>query len=173
LARAAADALSLERVLWVPSYKPPHKQDRTLSPFRHRVAMTELTARRDRRFDVSQIEATLPGDSFTVKTLAHLAKALPEMVLFFIVGADVLPELRDWFKPERISRWATLACGVRPGYKRPDKKDLPVDRVVYFESPEVDIASRTIRDRVRAGESVQGQVTPDVDRYIREHGLYP
>jgi nicotinate-nucleotide adenylyltransferase len=134
--------------------------------------MTELTARRDTRFDVSRIEATLPGDSFTVKTLAHLARALPEIHLYFIVGADVLPELRDWFRPERISRWATLACGVRPGYERPEQNDLPVDRVVYFESPAVAVASREIRARVSVGASIRGEVAPEVEQYIRDRGLY-
>ena len=129
LAQSAADHLILERVLWVPSGQPPHKKERELTGFGARATMTEMTARRDRRFDVSRIEATLKGESYTVKTLAHLGQALPEMELFFIVGADVLPELPDWYHPERISRWATLACALRPGYTRPDPASLPVQKV--------------------------------------------
>jgi nicotinate-nucleotide adenylyltransferase len=134
--------------------------------------MAEMTARRDRRFDVSRVEETLPGDSYTVKTLAHLGRALPEMELYFIVGADVLPELKDWFRPERIGRWATLACGVRPGYPRPDPTSLPVRPIVYFDSPETAISSSAIRAKVSLGESIAGMVTPDVEAYIHTNRLY-
>lgn len=172
LAQAAADALELERVLWIPSFRPPHKRDDALSPFADRVLMAQLTARRDRRFDVSPIESELPGDSFTVKTLAHLASRLPDVRLYFIVGADVLPELKDWFKPERIGRWATIACGVRPGYTRPAPETLPVQPVVYFDSPEVNISSTQIRELSRKGESLDGLVAPEVAAYIVEKSLY-
>ena len=172
LAQAAADQLNLERVLWVPSFRPPHKKENSLSPFPVRTLMTEMTARRDRRFDVSRIESTLDGDSFTVKTLAHLGNALPEFHLYFIVGADVPHELADWFKPERISRWATLACGIRQGYQRPLPESLPVKDVIYFESPEVAISSSDIRERVAKGESITGLVSPDTEDVIQKEGLY-
>ena len=172
LAQAAAVELKLDRVLWIPGFNPPHKTSDAISQYSDRVLMTEMTARRDRRFDVSRIESTLPGESYTVKTLAHLAQANPEKELFFIVGADVLPELKDWYRPERISRWATLACGVRSGYTRPDPAGLPVARVVYFESPEVDVSSSSIRRMVCAGEPIAGLVAPDVEKYIVQRGLY-
>ena len=172
LAEAAADALELERVLWVPTYRPPHKHSDRLSPFSTRALMAEMTSRRDRRFDVSRIEESVAGESYTVKTLAHLGRALPEAELYFIVGADVLPELRDWFHPERIGRWATLACGVRPGYERPDPSTLPVSPIVYFDSAPVDLSSSAIRASVARGDSITGMVTPDVEAYILENKLY-
>ena len=121
---------------------------------------------------MSRIESSLEGDSYTVKTLAHLGKALPEIQLYFIVGADVLHELGDWFKPERISRWALFACGVREGYDRPNLEDLPIEDVTYFESPKVDISSTNIRQRVSEGESIAGLVSPDTEKVIRKEGLY-
>lgn len=172
LAESAASELGLVRVVWVPSATPPHKKDKALTPFGVRATMAEMTARRDLRFDVSRIEATLTGNSYTVKTLAHLGQALPEMDLFFIVGADVLPELADWYHPERISRWATLACGLRPGFTMPSPEDLPVARVVYFRGPELDVSSSDIRARVAAGRPFEQLVSPDVARLIREQGLY-
>lgn len=172
LAQSAATELELERVLWVPSSQPPHKKGKLLSPYGARATMTEMTARRDRRFDVSRIEATLTGESYTVKTLAHLGQALPEMDLYFIVGADVLPELGDWYHPERISRWATLACGLRPGFIRPAPESLPVKRVVYFQSPELAVSSSDIRRRVGDRLPFEEFVSPDVAAYIRQHGLY-
>lgn len=170
LAQSAASELGLERVLWVPVARPPHKKD--LSPFALRAAMAEMMARRDPRFDVSRIEETLPGDSYTVRTLAHLGKALPEVELFFIVGSDVLSELGDWFHPERLSRWATLACGVRPGYVRPAPESLPVNRVVYFEGSEVAISSTEIRRRVSQGLPVSEYLSPDVAQFILKNNLY-
>lgn len=172
LARSAADELGLERVLWVPGGNPPHKKHRTLSAFTARATMAEMTARRDRRFDVSRIEATIPGESYTVKTLAHLAQALPEMDLFFIVGADVLSELALWYHPERISRWATLACGLRPGYSRPNPESLPVERLVYFQGPELTVSSSDVRRRVAARLPFEEYVTPDVAEYIKANQLY-
>jgi nicotinate-nucleotide adenylyltransferase len=172
LAQAALGELHLQRVLWVPVFHPPHKQGREITPYALRATMAEMTARRERAFDVSRIEAELGGESYTVKTLAHLGGALPEIELYFIVGADVMPELKDWFRPERISRWATLACGVRPGYERPALDTLPVGKVVYFDSPEMDISSSDIRRLVGAGESVGHMLSPEVLALIKSEGLY-
>lgn len=172
LAQAAADELGLERVLWVPSHQPPHKSATAMTPYEDRLAMVTITARRDRRFDVSRVEEEIEGNSYTVRTLAHLANTMPDVAFYFIVGADVLPELKDWFKPDRIGRWATLACGVRAGFDRPGPETVVVQPVVYFESPEVDISSTELRRRVRAGESISELVAPGVESYIADKGLY-
>ena len=38
--------------------------------------------------------------------------------------------------------------------------------------PTLDIASRSIREKVRSGRCIRGLVPPEVERYIAEHSLY-
>jgi nicotinate-nucleotide adenylyltransferase len=102
----------------------------------------------------------------------------PDRELFFLIGADILPELGRWRQPERILRLARLAVVNRPGAPPPDLSRLERLspgaglRATLVEIPGVDIAARDIRERVRAGRPIRYLTPPKVERYILEHALY-
>ena len=54
MARAAADAFGLDRVLFIPAGNPPHKE--TDTPYEHRFRMVELACAVDPRFVASRLE---------------------------------------------------------------------------------------------------------------------
>jgi nicotinate (nicotinamide) nucleotide adenylyltransferase len=115
LAEWAREALRLDRVLFVPAGRPPHKGRRVLTPVAHRVAMTRLAVRGQRAFVVSALEARRNGPSFTVDTLRALRKREPGARIFLLMGADSLAEFPTWRDPAGILGFATLAVAARPG----------------------------------------------------------
>jgi nicotinate-nucleotide adenylyltransferase len=182
LAEWARDALRLDRVLFVPAGRPPHKGRRVLTPVAHRVAMTRLAVRGQRAFVVSALEARRNGPSFTVDTLRALRKREPGARIFLLMGADSLAEFPTWRDPAGILAFATLAVAARPGTRGAGGgagtraragAGVPGGRhVAWLRNPGLEVSSSAIRTRLRAGHTVRYLVPDAVVRYIARHRLY-
>ena len=171
--------LKLDRVLFLPTGQPPHKDETDVTSTLHRVRMVELAIASNPFFEISLVDAERAGKSYTVDTLQLLKDRWgPEASLFFIIGMDSLAELMTWRDPAGIIRESRLAVVNRPPY-------LPVDlqlmegrlpgvskRVDLVRMPGIDVSSTVLRERVRLGLSIRYQVTEPVERYILEKGLY-
>lgn len=177
LAEQAREALSLNRVLFVPAATPPHKSGCSISAASHRVEMVSLAVEGNEAFEVSHIELERPGISYTVDTVRELRTRLgDECGLYLLVGADEARDFMSWRDPYRIQEMATIAVANRPGISERDvTAALPEDfaaRLTRLAIPSVDICSTDIRERVAAGRSIR-YLTPDaVVYYIRSNGLY-
>jgi nicotinate-nucleotide adenylyltransferase len=182
VARAVADALSLEQVLLVPAAQAPLRDDLVRVSGAQRMAMlqlavTELRAREgEKRLGVSDIELRRGGLSYTVDTLRALRVERPDDELFWIVGADQLARLPGWREPEELARLANWAVYCRPGHGKGDgvALKLPLFRLWRVE-PEAglwDISSSEIRARLAAGKDASEWLPDKVVEYIRQNGLY-
>jgi nicotinate-nucleotide adenylyltransferase len=160
-AHAALTALHLERVLFVPSGRPPHKEGHASAE--QRYEMTCLAIEGEPLFTVSRLELDRPGPSYTVDTL----RALQGDELFFICGADAIVELPTWHEWRELVKLAKFVAVTRPG-----TTGTRAAYASYLTVPGVDVSSREIRDRVAMGLSITGLVAPAVEAYIREHRLY-
>ena len=106
-------AAFLDRILFVPSARPPHKDGtRTASP-EDRLIMTEYAVRENLHFSVSDIELHRNGPSYTVDTIAELQSRLDGADLFFITGADAMNDLYLWHEPKRLLRSCRLIVATR------------------------------------------------------------
>ncbi|MGQ9588952.1 MAG: nicotinate-nucleotide adenylyltransferase [Planctomycetota bacterium] len=180
VARAARDAHRLDRVLFVPAGRPPHKREE-LAPPEHRLAMVRLAIEGIPEFAASDIETARRGTTYTVDTLEELRRREPGAELFFVMGEDSVAEFWKWKEPERILALARVVVVNRPGaqgrFLREEYPGVPEsvldrierDRVFMADCP---IEARAIRDAVRSGASIEGMVPPRVAEYIAEHGLY-
>ncbi len=170
MARAAKETLDLDRVLLMPAPRPPHKDAGGLSDWKHRVAMAHLAARDLDGVEVSLHERDIPGDSFTVESLRRYRETHDDEV-YFIVGADSLRDLPGWREPEAILALATLVVFPREGIE--SRLEVEGDAsVIVFEAPVIDVSSSEIRNKCRAGESIESLVPSAVLDYIVEHALY-
>jgi nicotinate-nucleotide adenylyltransferase len=169
--------LQLERLLWVVTPDPPHKPGGPVAAARHRLAMTRLAVR-DTPYEVSEIEFERPGPQYALDTVRAIAGRHPGAKLVYIMGGDSLADLPKWHRPaELVAALACIAVMRRPG----DTLDLTAleavlpgltARLRFVEAPPVEIASREIRRRIAARETVQDWVLPAVSKYIAAHRLY-
>ena len=169
LAQEAYIELGLERVIFVPAANPPHKDPRTVSPAHHRFRMVELAVEGDPRFYVSDLELKRPGKSYTVDTLRYLKELWPGSELFLLIGADNLRELPTWKDYEELFLLSEVVVAHRPGA---EPEGELADRVRFLPIPMVSISASWIRERVAEGKPIRYLVPQEVERYIREHGLY-
>src|ERR1700691_4507249 len=97
VAREAAEAFALDRVLFIPAANPPHKE--AGAPYEDRFRMVELACAADPRFVPSRL-AEDRAVSYSIHTIERL-KA-PGESLLFIIGADAFAEIRSWRRWEDV-----------------------------------------------------------------------
>jgi len=183
IARSAAEKLRVERVVLIPSANPPHKNHSSLTPIRHRLAMTRLAAAGSELFEVSDCELNRPGPSFTLDTVRHFREQNgPNVPLYWLVGGDTIKELACWYKVEQLVDECTIVTAGRPGCDmevdfgvfRGKLSDEQIARLKQFilETPLVDISATQIRSRVRHDLTISDLTPPAVRDYIIENKLY-
>lgn len=179
VARLAMAAAGLDRVVFLPSGSPPHKEERVLSAAHHRLEMVRLAIQGVGGFEVSDLEIATPGVDYTVDTLRRMRQANPGVRLFFIIGGDSLMYLDQWRDPEGLMSLASFVAVYRPDCEMADlaRKRQDILRryggeILLVECPGMDISSTAIRRKVAAGEDIAELVPPAVASYIAQHDLY-
>ncbi|MCB0061522.1 MAG: nicotinate-nucleotide adenylyltransferase [Caldilineaceae bacterium] len=178
LAEEARIQLQLDRVYLVPAGEPPHKQDQIVTPIEHRVRMVELATAESMHLWVSRIDADRPGPHYSADMIRLLqAEIGAETELFFLLGMDSLRDMPTWHEPQWLVEHCRLAVLPRPGVSvemQQLEQALPgiQNRVILLDMPAIEIASRTLRERIRQGISVRFQITGSVEAYICKYGLY-
>lgn len=166
VARDIMEKLGLDRVVFLPAPRPPHK--RCAASYSHRSRMLKAAIRGHAGFESSDAEAQRPGTSYTVESLAALKRAHAKDALFLVIGADQYRELATWKDPLRLPALARLVVMSRPG--APVVKGIvPARRVAVRQ---VELSSTEIRDRIASGLDVSDMVPGPALRLIKRHGLY-
>jgi nicotinate-nucleotide adenylyltransferase len=175
-AQEAIGQLDLERVLFLPARQNPLKPEEAITRAEDRWEMVTRAIGDNPLFEASRLDMDRPPPSYTVDLLRALEE--PGCELFFLIGADILPELPNWRSPEEILRLARLAVVNRPGSPPPDLQALEAalpgasERIDRVSIPGVAISAREMRDRVRAGKSLRYLTPVAVARYIESKQLY-
>ena len=164
----------LDEVVFVPTGEPYQKSDRQVSPAEHRYLMTVIATASNPRFTVSRVDVDRSGPTYTVDTLTDLHAQHPDTDLYFITGADALPNILTWRDSEDLFALAEFVGCTRPGYAMdPASLDgMPRDRVTIVEIPALAISSTDCRARTARGEPVWYLVPDGVVQYISKHELY-
>lgn len=177
-ARAAQAALSLDRVRFIPSARPPHRPDSPGASGYHRLEMTRLAVADTPGWEVSDLELTREGKSYTYDTLTTIGReGLSPLQIFFITGADAFAEIESWYRYSDVFSLANFVVVARPGTKLESLRTrLPRDtarsNVILLEAGTPDISATDIRKRVARGEPINDLVPPAVSAYIKKNSLY-
>ena len=178
LATLAADALHLDRVLFMPAGQPPHKRSRNVTSAAERLLLTKMAIAGDPTFSLCPIEMERPGPSFTVDSIEELLRLYAGARLYLLMAADALAQIETWRDPDRLLRLVEWAVGPRPGIAQPDRDDLrqrfgpAAARIHLMAGPSLDVSASEIRRRVAAGRAIRYLVPRAVEALIIERGLY-
>lgn len=180
LAADAADQFNLSKVIFVPTYIQPFKQDKTAENGMHRMNMLKAAALLDPRFAISDYELNSKDVSYTYRTLRVFQDQLGhDTRLYFICGTDSFLKIEYWKNAEEILSSYSFAVGTRPGYREEElekviqrvRNDFGTD-VFRIENVKVDVSSSEIRKKITEGCDIKGLVLPETEKYIIENGLY-
>jgi nicotinate-nucleotide adenylyltransferase len=190
-ADAARRALSLDRVLFIPSHLPPHREADPRATMFHRFAMVALATNGEQAYDTSDAEVRRAGTSYTHDTLIGLhAQGWSASQLFFIIGTDAFAQIALWREFGRlvegtnfavVGRRGTTLDAALAGTPALAGRVRPLDQarepsattgVYLIEASTRDVSSTLIRAELTAGRSIAGLVPEAVERHIIKHGLY-
>ena len=177
LVEAARTQLKLDKVLWVLTADPPHKKHQPLSPIADRLAMLEALIADEPAYEISRVDLDRPGPHWAADTVALLARQFPGQQLVFLMGGDSLHDLPTWGRPLEFLAHCSLGVLRRPN----DAIDLAklegilpgiTAKVEFVRATPLEVASHTIRQRARAGQSLAGLVPEAVAQLIQARRLY-
>lgn len=171
-AERVRDELPLDYVWFMPAAEPPHKHSRTVADPIHRLRMVEKAVVDHPKFCVSKLEFERQGTSYTAETMSILQKRYPEHEFYFIVGADMVHDLPNWYRIHQLVQDVQFVGLNRPGYGRPELPDAIAKRVRYVSMPSIGITSTDIRRKRAAGKSVRYLVPEGVREYMEANRLY-
>ncbi len=180
LGEAAYEQLELDRLLFLPAGNPPHKRHREgRASDEQRAEMTRLAIADNPHFENCLMEMDLEGYTYTYRTLEILKEQNPDCDYYFIIGLDSLKDFDGWMKPERIAAACHLVVATRDSVDPEMVESLLEEKrmkyhgdFIHLNSPNIDVASHELRQRVRDGLSIRYYVPDEVIRYIDENHIY-
>ncbi len=196
-AEEVKEALSFDKVLFVPSGTPPLKTE-ALADALSRFQMVRLAITGNRAFEVLDIECRKPQKSYTVETLEALLKIYGDAELFFVLGIDAFLDIPNWWMPDKLISLVNFAVMARPGCRfvdllaspyidagrqnleRLEKDNSELSRLKLKSLREaclvkitpMEISSSDVRRFIREGRSIKYLLPEDVESFIISHKLY-
>ena len=171
MAQAAVDRLDLNQVYFVPAGRNPLKKDVPMASDQDRVEMIRLGIAGYPKFNLWDAELSREGPSYTLDSVRHVEQVFPNAHLFWLIGADQLPFLHQWYGINELVLKIGFILVSRAGYAE-ELPRIPGIRLYPVENPPVPVSATGIRSRVRKGLSLKG-LTPDpVVDYVCKNRLY-
>ncbi len=172
----------LDLLLIIPTYIPPHKETLDLAPTDARIEMCKRTFK-DPVYEVSTIEIDRQGKSYTYDTLIELKGLYKDAEFFFLCGDDMLLSLHNgWFRPNKILDMCTIVSACRSDecdvsmLENYAKEHFPAEyaegKIKFMMTPPYELSSTEIREKRKAGETIEGLVSDETLEYILSEGLY-
>lgn len=175
----AMDKLSLDRLIVIPTFIPPHKSFDGASG-EDRLAMTKALFDGNPRITVSALEIERGGKSYTCETVKLLREKYPEDELIFLVGSDMLLSFHTWREPETILDCVKICAVSRSAAVDEEKMQSYVDtyfserknRFIICSFEPIELSSTQVRNFVKSGEPIEKMTGERIEKYIKEKELY-
>jgi nicotinate-nucleotide adenylyltransferase len=156
IAQFIKEDLKLDKIIFIPSGIPPHKD--VFWPTEKRLSTVRLAVADNPWFEISTIEIENAAVSYSVDTIHKLNAeiGLPKGDLIWIVGSDNFVDFDKWKNPSRIFEMCTVVVFPR---KAGDYARAPEEfsrKAVYLKhAPIIEISSTQVRARIEKGLSVK------------------
>ena len=177
LAKQFAERINADKVLLIPTFKPPHKTVKDFASNNDRLQMCRLAAK-ETNFEVSDIEFRRKGISYTSDTLKELKKEYPNSEFYFISGEDMFLTLKKWHEPNTIFKLAVVCAaprsndGMQPLLNYAGELEKIGAKSLIEDIKYLPISSTMVRNAVKNGKDIEKLVPMKVADYIAKNNLY-
>ncbi len=178
LAMEAADQLHLEKVLWVLTPDPPHKQGKEITAIDTRIKLVMRAIGEDPLFALSYVDIDRPGPHYIRDTMHILQEKYDTVDLVYLMGGDSLEHLMEWYEPQAF----IAACDYVGVMRRPGetinmthlRNTLPelFTKLEFIDAPLLEISSNQIRQLVANGQPYRYYLPKRVYDMVKKLSLY-
>lgn len=186
IAEQTRDALSLEKIVFVPNGNPPHK-DKSHADKIHRLNMLKLAVEGNRHFEVSDIEINKETPNYTFNTMSELKNSIKDE-LYFIMGSDSLINIKKWYRyqellnlcnfvifPRILDNFVESKVSSNIEFLKnwiKDNLNISLNKFFFIDFPMLEISSTIVRKKILDKRSINYLVPEKVIQYIYEENLY-
>jgi nicotinate-nucleotide adenylyltransferase len=160
----------MDKVCFVVSPQNPFKTKSSLLEEIHRYAIVQRAIEDDQRFEVSNIEFSMPKPSYTSDTLVRLSEKYPDKEFVLILGQDNLKSLHKWKNIDYIIDEHELYVYPRAGAQATSWDTHK--KVHLLEAPQVEISASFIRNSLKKGHDVRWMLPVKGWKYMMEMSFY-
>jgi nicotinate-nucleotide adenylyltransferase len=178
LAEEACAQLDLDRLDFILTPDPPHKDDNNVSPVEDRFKMLFAAIRNDSRFFLSRAEMDRPSPHFAVDTVEQIKNENVNAHICYVMGADSLRDLPTWHNASQfVEICDSIGVMQRPG----DLVDLNSleevlpgvqEKIELIRGPLLDISGSKIRKNIKNNGPYRYYVPESVYTIIEMYRLY-
>lgn len=170
VAQAAREEAGLDRIFFIPAMQSPFKPGRTLTAGEIRLKLLRLALAGQTHCEIDAQEIERAGVSYTVDTVRAYRERFPEAELFYLIGADHVPQLTKWRDAAELAGALEFIVIPRPGEIT---QPLPAGfRGRELRGFPLGVSSSQIRERAAAGLPIELLTTERVAEAIAAHRLY-
>lgn len=179
VAEYARKQFGFERVVFIPAFKPPHKDLKNFDADNaiHRLNMVEL-ALEDYypHLQVSAIEYTRNTPSYTYDTIVQIYNVIkPTEKINFIIGSDAFIKIESWNQSVKLKELVKFILFIREdNFDETPFLELRKKGYEYelMKMPYTDISSTEIRERIRNNLDISRMIPEKVADYIKKNNVY-
>jgi nicotinate-nucleotide adenylyltransferase len=170
VAQAACEELGLSRLYFIPAAQSPFKPENKPSPGAERLRLLRLALAGQTKYEIDEQEIARGRTSYTIDTVRDYTRRFPQAELFYLIGADHIPQLPKWREAEELAKLVEFVVIPRPG-ESPATLSAPL-RLRTLAGFPLGVSSSQIRARVKAGLPIENLVPGAVAEAIRNSRLY-
>jgi nicotinate-nucleotide adenylyltransferase len=170
VAQAACEELGLSRLFFIPAAQTPFKPEAHPAPAPQRLRLLRLALAGQSRYEIDDQEILRGGLSYTIDTVRDYRGRFPQAQLFYLIGADHIAQLPKWRASEELAKLVEFVVVPRPGGA--NATSPPGFRLHTLSGFPLGVSSSQIRERIKAGQSIDPLVPAIVAEAIRNEGLY-
>jgi nicotinate-nucleotide adenylyltransferase len=178
LVEEVAKEFNIDRVIIMPTWKTPLKDNRSFANAELRLDMCKLAFQNLSTVEVSDMEIKRQGNSYTYLTLNSLKEKYPNDELFMLVGADMFLSLEKWKNFKDIFKMTSIIavprnCDNHKLLLHSEKlAKLYGCKSFVMNHKVMDVSSTEIRQKLSGSQDVSKLLDKNVYEYIKEHHLY-
>ena len=180
LAKKALSKLKLDKVLIMPAGNPYFKTSAyTVTAGAHRAKLIRLAIMDEEGLELSDIELSRQGKTYTADTLLLLNNKNPHNKYYFIMGADSFNKIDSWRSPETIFELASIVVAGRDDQIKDKALDEKIEQIRSSFNADIiklkwkgyKASSTDIRKKLKKGNYNVPLCKAEID-YIKAAGLY-
>jgi nicotinate-nucleotide adenylyltransferase len=174
IAKEAKARFGLDRVFFVPSFIPPHKDPKSVVDGAHRANMVKLLIEGQPDFVLSGYEISKKAVSYSIDTIRFFETEFPGTKFYFIIGSDAFFYMDTWKEYEKVLKIIDFIIYERRDFPpgKINKKFPGLKNIFWIENRYIKLSSSDIRTQMRDGVNETEDLGVKVYKYIEEHQLY-